>query len=107
MAWTTVYISGKTDFKEEVRRKLQHSSLPHMPGFMEERHGTWFNDLYWVDGTVGLRKFKETVSGKLVWKHRLQFFTSLEDFLKSQETKRETEFTSREREMIDEMRAAS
>ena len=45
MAWTTVYISGKSDFRQEVRRKLSHSSLPHMPGFMEARHGAWFNDL--------------------------------------------------------------
>ena len=78
-----------------------------MPGFMEARHGAWFNDLYWLDGTVDLRKFKETVSAKLIWKHRLHFFTSLEDFLHSQEARRATEFTSREREMIDEMRAAS
>ena len=75
MAWTTVYISGKSDFRQDVRRKLQHSNLPHMPGFMEARHGAWFNDLYWLDGTVDLRKFKETVSAKLIWKHRLHFFT--------------------------------
>ena len=107
MSWTTVYISGKSDFRQEVRRKLEHSSIPHMPGFIETSPGQEPCDLYWLDGTISLRKLKESIGGKLVWKHRLRFFNTLEEFMASQKAQPTTDFTNRERQMISEMRAAS
>lgn len=106
MSWTTVYISGKTDFRQEVKRKLEHSSFPHMPGFVENQPGQGPCDLYWLDGATSLRRFKETIGGKLIWKHRMRFYRSLEEFTNSQLSK-DNAFTRRENEMIREMRAAS
>ncbi|MBL7866023.1 MAG: hypothetical protein JNK10_14165 [Cyclobacteriaceae bacterium] len=107
MSWNTIYIIGKTDFRKEVRRKLEHSKIPHMPGFVETHAGEDPCDLYWLDGTVGLREFKETIGGKLIWKHRLQFYSSLEAFNAIRQKQPDQGFTSREREMINDMRAAS
>lgn len=106
MNWTTFYISGNTDFRSEVRRKLRHSDLPNMPGFIECPPTEAPCDLYWVDSTADLRTFKETIGGKLIWKHRLRFYASLEAFQAAREVK-ERPYTSREREMMKEMRNAS
>ena len=107
MSWVTIYITGKTDFRQEVRRKLEHSSIPHMPGYMETTPGQELADLYWLDGTVSLKQLKERIGAKLIWKYRLRFYTTLEDFMASREAAPDAGFTAREREMITEMRAAS
>lgn len=107
MSWVAIYISGKSDFRQEVRRKLEYSSIPHMPGYMETYTGQDPADLYWLDGTVSLRKVKEQIGSKLIWKHRLRFYSSLEDFMASHQSIPDQGFTTREREMITEMRAAS
>lgn len=78
-----------------------------MPGYIEAYPGQEPCDLYWLDGTVAMRKLKQSIGGKLIWKHRLRFYTSLEDFMAAQQTPAEPGFTYREREMISEMRAAS
>lgn len=78
-----------------------------MPGYIETHPGQDPADLYWLDGTVTLRKLKEQIGGKLIWKHRLRFYLTLEDFMASQQGTPDTGFTHREREMITEMRAAS
>jgi hypothetical protein len=74
-----------------------------MPGFIEDSTGTDTHDLYWLDGRKHLRAFKEAIGGKLIWKHRLRFYATLEAFLASQSNKTENEFSDREREMIAEM----
>lgn len=107
MSWITVYISGKSDFRQELKRRLDHSSIPHMPGYIETYPGQDSADLYWLDGTVSMRKLKEKIGGKLIWKHRLRFYLTLEEFLASQQSPADNSFTHREREMITEMRAAS
>ena len=106
MSWTTIYIAGKTDFRQEVKRKLEYSSIPHMPGYIDYS-GQEPSDLYWLDGTVSLEKLKHSIGGKLIWKHRLRFYPTLEEFMASRQGPTEPGFTNREREMISEMRAAS
>lgn len=104
MSWKTVYIVGKTDFREEVSRKLEHSNQRYMPGYVDSSSGETTHDLYWLDGKTNLREFKEAISGKLIWKHRLRFYETLEEFVQSQQPK--TELSPRERQMIAEMRRA-
>jgi hypothetical protein len=103
MSWTTIYITGKTDFREEVRRKLEHSDQRYMPGFIESSGGEDTHDLYWLDGRTTLRSFKQAIGGKLIWKHRIRFYSTLESFLASQQARKDAEFSEREREMIAEM----
>jgi hypothetical protein len=107
MGWTTLYITGKTDFREEVREKLEGSDLAIMPGYTGNSNTVEPHDLYWVDEQVKLREVKEAIGSKLIWKHRLQFYASLEEFIESQNRKQKpaTEFTAEDLALIAEMQA--
>lgn len=105
MNWVTLYIKGKSDFREEVRRKLRHSELNFMPGYMEGSDANTVSDMYWIDERIKLRDVKEAIGGKLIWKYRLRFFTTLETYLQSeQRPDNSTTFTDDEMNMIEEMR---
>lgn len=108
MGWVTIYITGKEDFRDDVREKLDGSDLKIMPGYITGMdNDSLFSDMYWVDEKIDLRNLKEAVGSKLVWKYRLRFYSSLEDFIESQNQKKKgTEFTDEERALIREMQAA-
>jgi hypothetical protein len=106
MSWTTIYITGNSDFREEVKKRLEHSEIDYMPGFIESSTSDEIHDLYWIDHIDNLRAFKLAIGGKLVWKYRLRFYSSLESFLASQQAKTsETAFTDQERKLIARMQA--
>jgi len=100
MGWITVYITGKSDFREEVLKKLDGSNVNFMPGYTGASSDLDTHDLYWLDEKVDLRKFKEAIGGKLVWKYRLNFFMSLEAFIESQKNKRKDPEPSEEENSI-------
>lgn len=105
MNWTTLYITGKQDFQEEVRRKLEHSSLNFMPGYIDNSTTQVTHDLYWVDDQTDVRLVKEAIGSKTIWKYRLHFYTSLEAFLQAQDLeKNSSELTKEELDMIAHMR---
>jgi hypothetical protein len=108
MGWTTLYITGKTDFRDEVREKLDDSNLKIMPGYTGTSDGDP-HDLYWVDDNTSLREVKEAIGSKLIWKYRLHFYASLEEFIESQNKKqqRSNEFTPEDLALIAEMQAAA
>jgi hypothetical protein len=108
MGWTTLYITGKSDFRDEVREKLEESDLNLMPGYTGTFSSTdEVHDLYWVDEKTPLREFKEAVGSKLVWKFRLQFYPSLEAFIESQNKSKKTEdLTPEDLALIEEIKAA-
>lgn len=91
MGWVTVYITGREGFREEVLKKLQSSDVNFMPGYTGAFSDMDAHDLYWLDEKVDLRTFKQAIGSKLIWKYRLNFFTSLEAFIESQNKKREAE----------------
>ncbi len=107
MSWTTVYITGTTDFREDVRRKLAHSDQRTMPGYIENQAGETTHDLYWIDDRSTLKSFKKAIGAKLIWKHRLRFYESFEAFNAATQGATAPEFSQREREMIEEMRGAA
>lgn len=84
MGWTTIYITGKGDFREEVLKKLEGSSVNFMPGNTGSSAGMATHDLYWLDEKVDLRAFKQAIGSKLIWKYRLTFFATLEAFIEAQ-----------------------
>ena len=107
MGWSTLYITGKEDFREVVGEKLEDSDLKLMPGYTGgAQAGDLYHDMYWIDDSVSVRSVKDAIGSKLVWKHRLQFYTSLEAFIESQNPKKnDTEFTAEERALLDEIAA--
>lgn len=103
MNWITVYITGKADFREEVRKKLESSDINFMPGYTGASSDMDTHDLYWLDDKVDLRQLKQAIGSKLVWKHRLNFYTSLEAFIEAQNKKRETEETAEQASLFLKM----
>jgi hypothetical protein len=107
MQWVTIYITGKEDFREEVARKLENSDLKYMPGYNGGSGTTdLISDMYWIDEKVKLRELKEAIGSKLIWKYRLQFYTTLEAFIESQNTKQKADFSAEERALLAEMVAS-
>ena len=104
MNWITIYITGKSDFREDVRKKLEHADLNFMPGYTGNSSDINVHDLYWIDEKTDLRSFKLAIGGKLIWKYRLRFYDSLEAFVESQNpAKNYTEFTADELSLIAEV----
>src|SRR5580765_4967471 len=104
MSWTTIYITGRADFRHEVRKKLEHGDQRFMPGYIENSSDLDTHDLYWLDGRTDLRSFKQAIGGKLIWKYRLRFFTTLEEFLAYENRCEDTEaFTADELSRIAAM----
>ena len=100
MGWITVYITGKIDFREEVLKKLENSNVNFMPGYTGASSDMDTHDLYWLDEKVDLRKFKEAIGSKLILKYRLNFFTSLEAFIESQNKKKEAQSVAEENSIL-------
>jgi hypothetical protein len=108
MGWVTIYITGKSDFRKEVGEKLEDSDLNIMPGYTGGSGDSEpFSDMYWVDEKIKLRELKEAIGSKLVWKHRLQFYPSLESFLETQNAKRNSsELNAEEKALLREITAS-
>ncbi len=88
MGWITLYITGNADFREEVLKKLEASDVNYMPGYTGGSSELDTHELYWLDEKVDIRTFKEAIGSKLIWKYRLRFFLSLEEFIESQRNER-------------------
>jgi hypothetical protein len=104
MEWTTLYITGKSDFSNEVRRRLEHARIKYMTGYMGTGNGK--HDMYWIDETEDLRKVKTAIGGKIIWKHRLRFYTNLESFIEARNTRNSMDFSDEELDLIHSMQAA-
>ena len=105
MSWTTIYITGRPEFQAEVRKKLEHSNLDFMPGYVDNTTATVTHDLYWLNDQTELREMKLAVGSKLVWKYRLKFYASLEAFLQSQDnTAKAAELTQDDLDLMAHMR---
>jgi hypothetical protein len=108
MDWNTLYITGRADFRELVRRKLESSRLPHMPGYLDASLGRGTYDLYWLDDAVPLRDFKEAIGAKLIWKDRLRFYPNLEEFIDAVNGGTPSlEFTDEEQDLLDNLRKSA
>lgn len=71
----TVYIKGKGQFKESIRKSLHRSKLNEGVDYIEGNHGKRIPYmLIWIKDQNDLRKLKLAITAKIVWKHRLQFF---------------------------------
>ncbi len=100
MNWKTVYIVGKGKFYDEVMRHLDRSGLEVMSGYHARQSGEQ-HELFWIPETMTIREFKEGIGAKTVFKYRLRFFESLEQFI---ETINSTEFTEDEKKKVERMR---
>ena len=102
MGWKTIYISGRDGFEDEVLKELARSGFPHMPGTPEGENLY----IFWIEDKSDVDDLKKAIGAKLVFKYRLRFFTSHEEYLGVQGliTPR-SRLTAKEEEMIGEMKA--
>ena len=99
MKWGTVYIAGKINFEREVIDQLVSSDFPFMEGSIDERGLL----LIWVNENAQLNEIKKAIGAKIVFKYRLKFYRSLEEF-DSQSTKGNIlKFTPTEEAMVKKM----
>ena len=97
MSWNTLYITGKEGFKEKVLENLD-LDLPIMPGSTGSDQDII---LLWIDESLPMRNLKKAIGSKIVFRYRLQFFNSLEEWQQAQGNA--TSLTDREETMIREM----
>jgi hypothetical protein len=108
MNWTTLYITGRSDFREDVHKKLEASRLDYMPGYIEGTAGTGIYDLFWIDDSIALKDIKEAVGSKLIWKYRLRFYNNLEDFIQSVNVAPpESDWSDDEKKLLTAMRQSA
>lgn len=97
MEWKTVYIIGRKGFFEEVIKNLDKSDITFMSGYQN----TDSHELVWIPEAMTIREFKEAIGAKTVFRYRLQFFVSLEGFIK---TLHSDELTEEDKNKIERMR---
>jgi hypothetical protein len=108
MNWNTIYITGRSDFREEVKKKLENSDVNFMPGYVDNSVSRFMHDLYWLDEKVDLRRFKEAIGSKLIWKYRLSFYMNLEEFIQARNKKENSlELTKEDLDLIASMQSAA
>ncbi|QOI98254.1 MAG: hypothetical protein HRU69_12505 [Flammeovirgaceae bacterium] len=78
--WIPVYLVGRDCFQKPVLEALDRSDLPFMPGYLFDNSLSGDYGMLWVDEQVNLREYKKAIGGKLIWKHRIRFFTDLNEF---------------------------
>lgn len=98
MSWTTLYISGKPGFQNEVLKQMEHSSISFLPGSSD---GNVDLLLFWIDETQDIRKLKLAIGSKIIFKYRLTFFNTIEQ----QQPATEQELTPKEEALIRKMNA--
>lgn len=105
MDWNNIYIVGNPGFKKDVARKLEHSELKYMPGYLSNESGATDYDMYWVDKDLSLRDFKDAIGAKYIWRHRIRFYDSLEKFIASQNSgNNKDQLTDQDNALMNEMR---
>ena len=87
MGWVTLYISGKSDFEQEVLHHLGKSGFSFLPGSSDESELA----LYWVNDTANLLDFKKAIGAKTIFKYWLRFYASVELFHQEQNKTKNTD----------------
>lgn len=100
MSWKTIYIVGRVGFYEEVLKNLEKSGIDYMSGY-HSGEASDTHELFWIPERMALRKFKEAIGARTIFKYRLRFFRELEGFI---ETLNDAEFTEDEKRRVEKMR---
>lgn len=79
----TVYILGKKGFRYAVGKQLGRACRACLPGELIDHDDDKECQLYWVPENLKLEDFKKKVTAFIIFKYRLQFFTSADDYWQS------------------------
>lgn len=89
--WVPLYIVGRDCFQKQVLEALDRSELPFMPGYLFDNSLSQNHGMLWVDESIDLRSYKKAIGAKVIWRHRLRFFTDLNEFTASSQVQPETD----------------
>ena len=95
MGWITVYIRGKSGFEQEVLDRLNGSDFPFMPGSSYEK-GLM---LCWIPDQKTVRSFKQVIGSKIVFRHRLRFYTNVEALIEQRHNDEPDQKVNKEEEV--------
>ena len=73
MDWNTIYITGTSNFWDEVNKKLSQSGLKYLAGTLEQEADNKFIGLYWLDASEDLSTLKSAIGDKIISKWNLCF----------------------------------
>jgi hypothetical protein len=76
MNWTTLYISGRPGANVCMTSFLTESKFEFLAGTTDEEGMI----LFWVPDNFKVRKLKEAIGSKLLFKFRMRFFFSVDTF---------------------------
>jgi hypothetical protein len=97
MSWSTIYIHGKTGFKEALDAKLQGT---WMRGAQDTGHELV---MYWLPEDASLRDFKLAIGSKIIFKYRLYFFTTVDEYLQQKNKNQHTGLSAHENQLVRKM----
>src|SRR5690349_18108811 len=100
MEWTTVYMTGRPGFCEDVVKNLEKSGLEFMSGYLT-RLGNAKYELFWIPESTTLDDFKRAVGARTVFRYRLRFHWTLDEFI---ERTHNDELTPEEKQKVERMR---
>lgn len=78
--WIPVYVTGRDGFAEKLTEALTQSSYPFMPGYYYDSSASTAHTLVWLDDNVSLKKYKQAIGPRIIWKYRIRFFRTLPEF---------------------------
>jgi hypothetical protein len=97
MSWSTIYIHGKAGFKEALEVELQDT---WMRGANDTGHDLV---MYWLREDASLRDFKLAIGSKIIFKYRLHFFSTVDEYLQLKNKNLNTGLSPQENQMVRKM----
>jgi hypothetical protein len=76
----TVYILGKKGFRYAVGKQLGKTCRACLPGELIDHDDDRECQLYWVPENLDLVEFKKKVTAFIIFKYRLRFFASADEY---------------------------
>ncbi len=81
--WQPLYVAGIGNFSHDVQRALEDSQVPFMTGYLYDTSLKDNHCMFWIDGSRSTQDYKRAIGPKLIWRHRLRFFSDLDAFTTS------------------------
>jgi hypothetical protein len=89
----TIYILGRKGFRYALSKQLSKTGKLCLPGVMLEFDSDLECQLYWIPETMTLHDFKKKIGSFHIFKYRLTFYDSAEEYHKKSGERTKKDFT--------------
>lgn len=80
----TIYIKGIKKYNTSIYKGLRKSKLVEGQDYIIGL-GSIDYALYWLNDNVTLKEFKKAIGANYVWKHRMRFYSNINDVIPKKE----------------------